>query len=975
MTRDELAARFPKLKIGASSPPMFRLNGCGMALYGSRDHDAETGTYVATLCLCLVFVPIMSLKAYRVARAQRGWYFIGSEPLSKFAKLWNLSLVAGIIALIVGTQFDSYRSSPSYKAKQQMALAHKAVGEGHLADAALIYQTQIATLSDQAVNATNAIKGLMDNDCKHAPLSESKGVYASLAKVARDKHVIPGSDVADAAMKLVADKGDADPRNGVAVLDAVRPLVVDTRPLDARRLVLLQKAAANEPANLEVIVPLASLLADQHRGPEAKKLLLPVKNKLSDGEGARVLGTILGAEGDYDGAYALLWPYVKTRLDSFHNAEKNYTDTVQRLDDRELDLLRNEKAPQSFYDQLNAASKPQRDAMIREYIDARLKNDPSLIGAQEAMEREISVVPVALELGMVMLQRAQAIHESEARKAELQSAEQVFLAIGGVAGQSDEYRLSLGQVDYWLGKQADGRKLFDDFLSTKGRTFQSLMQIASRLRELGVDSETRALAEEAYKKAGSAEERYQGANLRALCFKDTDDRIDWLNKSDTASPTIKAELAQANGLKAFADGHDDEAARQFQISADAYNAMPRSATTLNQTALAYSAIFRANGDRAALERCIDNFQQAVELSPADSILLYNAGDTLIDAALSDVAGKEIDLHALHETGNFTLLAHLYTNETDREIIIKRVKDHPGIARGLGYLNKAMVLSPRSARSYAAVDPIHQFTKNDPALIDLLARLKAADLDTSDQLARQKDFYSGVRDQKDTATTTASVRRCQDLAAKVRPVGGVTASVAVEELADAMMALDLFTDDVDAEKVAALMQEADTLHSSALTQNGLISGELFRAAKRLSGGDAAFAEFYRKYRRSVGLANLMTVALSEPSSFQKRVAADPDVQKATAILIEQGRRFPKDRSGYEWAWLKAVNPAEAEKAADTLRHDPRTPVVQSIMTLLAPADANTALETNWLMALVGKSDDGKAALQKVAGMGVPMPEMH
>ena len=64
---------------------------------------------------------------------------------------------------------------------------------------------------------------------------------------------------------------------------------------------------------------------------EAKNLLVPIKDKLGDGEGARVLGTVLARQGDYDGAYALLWPHVKTRLDSFHAAEKAAEDAIHQL--------------------------------------------------------------------------------------------------------------------------------------------------------------------------------------------------------------------------------------------------------------------------------------------------------------------------------------------------------------------------------------------------------------------------------------------------------------------------------------------------------------------------------------------------------------------------------------------------------------------------------------------------------------------
>src|SRR5687768_802836 len=116
-----------------------------------------------------------------------------------------------------------------------------------------------------------------------------------------------------------------------------------------------------------------------------------------------------------------------------------------------------------------------------------------------------------------MLQRAQGQADPAARKSQLEAAEQVFLAVRGVAGESDEYRLALGQVYYWLGKQAEGRKLFDEFLAAKGRGAEDLLRIAATLRQLGAEPEARALAEEAYNKATTNEHRHAAANVRYLC--------------------------------------------------------------------------------------------------------------------------------------------------------------------------------------------------------------------------------------------------------------------------------------------------------------------------------------------------------------------------------------------------------------------------------------------------------------------------
>ena len=83
-------------------------------------------------------------------------------------------------------------------------------------------------------------------------------------------------------------------------------------------------------------------------------------------------------------------------------------------------------------------------------------------------------MPVALDLGIVLLQRGQRLNDPAARRAELEKAEKTFLAIQGVAGESDTFRLSMGQVYYWLGRHDDGTKMFDDLLKANNRDGETL---------------------------------------------------------------------------------------------------------------------------------------------------------------------------------------------------------------------------------------------------------------------------------------------------------------------------------------------------------------------------------------------------------------------------------------------------------------------------------------------------------------------
>ena len=71
ISSDDLEAKFPDMSPISSPPTLFTMNGCGLTIYGNRDRDAATQTYVKTRSICLIFIPIIPIDAYRVADADQ----------------------------------------------------------------------------------------------------------------------------------------------------------------------------------------------------------------------------------------------------------------------------------------------------------------------------------------------------------------------------------------------------------------------------------------------------------------------------------------------------------------------------------------------------------------------------------------------------------------------------------------------------------------------------------------------------------------------------------------------------------------------------------------------------------------------------------------------------------------------------------------------------------------------------------------
>src|SRR6266511_3307271 len=110
-----LEERFPDLKPISSAPSLWMVNGFGTTVYGSRDYDPDTGTYVKTRCITGLFIPFCCTSAYRVADAPNGgWYFLGKVPLSGLARSWNVFVVLLIVGGIGLGLWLKHTSSPEY---------------------------------------------------------------------------------------------------------------------------------------------------------------------------------------------------------------------------------------------------------------------------------------------------------------------------------------------------------------------------------------------------------------------------------------------------------------------------------------------------------------------------------------------------------------------------------------------------------------------------------------------------------------------------------------------------------------------------------------------------------------------------------------------------------------------------------------------------------------------------------------------
>ena len=213
MNWDDLHSRFPELEPINRVPLLGQLFGCGLILFGGRDEDPEFGTIVRTRYLCVLFIPILALGAYRMARTDRGWAILGRQPISTPA-LW-LNTVVLLSAIAGGAVYGVHTliNSDWYVARRQVERADALVAAGRGAEAAGLYENVAMGDTDYASDAVSRLAHLVAPDGPKIEPGDAAAVLkasASLLNAGRWPRSAP--NLYRAGLSRVNDLATGDPR-------------------------------------------------------------------------------------------------------------------------------------------------------------------------------------------------------------------------------------------------------------------------------------------------------------------------------------------------------------------------------------------------------------------------------------------------------------------------------------------------------------------------------------------------------------------------------------------------------------------------------------------------------------------------------------------------------------------------------------------------------------------------------------------
>lgn len=965
---DELRDRFPDMDPSKRPGPLTGENGIGTALVGRRDFDPETGTFVATHVFRVLFLPLWVLGAYRVANAPGGgWYCFGRVPLSLIARGWNVFVVLAVLGTVGGFWWNSHTKSPEFVAGRKLRQADEAAAAGKGGEAAKLCREVMDSKTTKADEGRAKLAGYTESP--PGPPTEAAPVYQVAADLHRENRC-PVPDLFARGKALAERHAADDPAAALALLEVIGPFAPDPQAELSLRRDLLEKHFARHKDSPEVASKLAAVYEEQGERERCEKLLAPFEARLGTLDGAAVLGRIYSARGQFDKAHALLAPFVAARLPALRDAEQQFKSAYQAAETRVVDVLKGGKAPGFDYGAYDRAQKGQQQTMISAYIDDQLKDDPALRAGRQKLMAERAVVGAVIDLGLVQLQRGQAMSDPARRQAELEAAEKTFLSVRGFAGENNEYRLSLGQVYYWLGRPAEGKKLFDAVLAG-GKTTQALLQVSRTLREVGDSTEARARAEEAYETATEPALKQFAARSRSVLFVDLDDEILWLGRCDPAAREVQASLAQARGQKAERDGKDEQAGNYFRESLAVYAQLPENPASLNNAALSHFSLYRVTLDREEFARGTDKLDRAIALDPTSAIVLLNAASTVTESAARDAVGKGVDFRALKGAGAWEAVPYLYLTPAERAAVGKRLAEHPGYVKGKAYAEKLLVLSPRRDDTYQLLSGLFEQSGDLAGLKALAARATKAELDIGDDARRYQDFLAGKDDAKKVEEARAHVTRTTEALTAARPLGGRTFAVAVGRYVRAKTAAWALGQPVDADELVKLADEAHTAAPSAATGATLEAALTLRAHVALTRADDAYAAAAKRTHRSLG-TSLLTCALVAGHPQRAKAAALPDVKRLAALAEESFRREPDRAHAGEWVLLSAVGSPLAGPVGESAKASERGAARRELARATAPYSAGTALSEHWHLLLAGKPAEAQKVLAELGAKGVPVP---
>jgi len=289
--------------------------------------------------------------------------------------IYHFSTIAGL-----GTQ--QYLSSEGHEFGKTLAAAEAATAEARYSDAMKLYKNVYDNSDSYRLKAGAAMGDIMREDrLKSVSNAELAGMLDSYNSFASSPLPRMHDSIYNLALERVKTDTGEDDVGLHSLLHETQELNPEGEDLTQIDTALVKSINAQDPTNLEAAVEISDTHFLAGNFEAVKQVLNPVKDKLGDSEGARILAQTYIGEGRNAEAYPLLSAYTSTRLDSFQKAEARFTEVSEGLWESEFTRLNTGLGPDSFYDQYEDTPESEKPNMVDAYVGEIVYKKPKYINA------------------------------------------------------------------------------------------------------------------------------------------------------------------------------------------------------------------------------------------------------------------------------------------------------------------------------------------------------------------------------------------------------------------------------------------------------------------------------------------------------------------------------------------------------------------------------------------------------------------
>lgn len=965
-----LAKKFPQMKKIKSTPGLFTFNGFGTSMSGKRDYDQETSTYVKSHVITALFVPICTLGSYRVTDVNEGgWHFLGKVPVSGFAKGFNMIIAVIGFAISSSIGYGIYSNSPGVRMEAAMTQAQELVVAGAHRKAATAYRDAISIDSSKKNELLMLYNGQLNHVLANGSPQDQAWATAHLISAPywntdlRKLH----PDLYSETLERVRQNKEAAPRAALSMINNVTRLAgTDIQWLELKKSTLEKLVSSSENPSLSHLTKLVSLYSDAGDSERIVALLRPLSPLELKSELPRIYGAALLNLGDFSAALEQLEAYCQPRLADWSDAQSNYNTVLDQAYNRALAKLNDGSASDRFYRRYENANEARQEEMVNDYISKQYKSDNSL----QAIERKLTAtkeVPNALmDLGLVYLRMGQSLSPEEG-KTYLVKAETTLTQIGGYAGESSEYQFFLGQVYYWLGKSEKAEKLFDVLIGSQKDDADSLQQIAQILREVGETEKAQEVFTTAYSVAKIADVKNSIAISLSILASDQDESIEWLKKADQTDPNIITRLYDAEASKAWSDGDEAAAIKNYRKALDGYQKQQENATTLNNSSLIHFNLFSLTGEINHYQDGITKIEKAVKLQPNDSILCSNASSNFLSAAVLDQLRPEVSAPLLRGFGGMSDLRLFYNNEAEKEQIMQKLAAHPHYKKSQRYLQKTMMLAPEDRSALSQATSLSHYMGNAAELIELSSKINLSEKDKQEAQEKWRTALDEFKIEDSLKYRKINIQRLNSVLKLLKD--DKSRNIQEARIAAAETSSALWRSNPQLEAQIEKLKKCYAKHPCSEIESAIVDASMANALLSLYAKNPALKVWLDDGKMTLSYTQLMILAaLKEPS-----ILKDPTVTVAFQRHKNFHSKYPKSYNAEDCIVYLVTKDPGFESKKSSFMNDPISRASHDFSISSRYGTSGDTIATLWDQLLEGASEEAMKNYKKSSSTNSYLPK--